>query len=112
MCIRARLTDDDLVYAGTTLPQAYGGLVNEIRWKNFDVNILLTYTLGRKMVNSFKYSTLQGRLGVYPVFSNAVSYTHLDVYKRQRQVGHLIIIFGVKRGRMRWKIKQNFEMRD
>ena len=65
-----QLTDDDLVYAGTTLPQAYGGLVNEIRWKNFDVNILLTYTLGRKMVNSFKYSTLQGRLGVYPVFSN------------------------------------------
>ena len=65
-----QLTDDDLVYAGTTLPRAYGGLVNEIRWKNFDVNILLTYTLGRKMVNSFKYSTLQGRLGGYPVFSN------------------------------------------
>ena len=65
-----QITEDDLVYSGTTLPQAYGGLVNEIKWKNFDVNILLTYTLGRKMVNQFKYSTLQGRLGVYPVFAD------------------------------------------
>lgn len=64
-----QITEDDMVYSGTTLPKAYGGLVNEIKWKNFDVNVLLTYTLGRKIVNSYAYSTLQGDVG-YPVFAD------------------------------------------
>lgn len=41
----------DQVYIGSALPEISGGIVNEFRWKNFDLNMLLTYTLGRHMVN-------------------------------------------------------------
>ena len=42
---------EDEVYMGSALPEISGGIVNELRWKNFDLNMLLTYTLGRHMVN-------------------------------------------------------------
>lgn len=65
-----QITEDDMYYAGSALPQAYGGFASEIKWKSFDLNVLLTYTLGRKMINEFKYQTLEGKLGVYPVFAD------------------------------------------
>ena len=65
-----QITEDDLCYMGSALPVVYGGFVSELRWKNFDLNLLLNYSLGRKMVNMFSSSTLEGRLGGYPVFSN------------------------------------------
>lgn len=42
----------DLYYAGSPLPVAYGGWVNEFQWKNFDLNILFNFSLGRKMLNN------------------------------------------------------------
>ena len=42
---------EDHVYVGSALPEISGGIVNEFRWKNFDLNMLLTYTLGRHMMN-------------------------------------------------------------
>ena len=41
----------DLYYAGSTLPLVHGGWVNELTWKGFDLNILLNYVIGRKMIN-------------------------------------------------------------
>ena len=41
----------DEYYAGSALPLAHGGWVNEVRWKNFDLNVLVNYSLGRKMIN-------------------------------------------------------------
>lgn len=41
----------DLYYAGSTLPQVHGGWINELKWKNFDFNLLVNYSLGRKMIN-------------------------------------------------------------
>lgn len=41
----------DTYYAGSPLPVAYGGWVNEFQWKNFDLNLLLNFSLGRKMIN-------------------------------------------------------------
>lgn len=41
----------DQYFAGSPLPVAYGGWVNEIQWKNFDLNILLNFSFGRKMIN-------------------------------------------------------------
>lgn len=49
---------DDVVYIGSPLPKAYGGLLNEIKWKNFDVNFLLSYSLGRTILNTNIASTL------------------------------------------------------
>lgn len=53
------INGDDRYYAGSTLPIAYGGWANEITWKGFDLNVLFTYTLGRKIINLYKISSLQ-----------------------------------------------------
>ena len=42
----------DTYYAGSTLPLVHGGWVNEVKWKNLDLNLLFNYVLGRKMINS------------------------------------------------------------
>lgn len=47
----SQVDSKDEVYIGSALPEISGGIVNEFRWKNFDLNMLLTYTIGRHMVN-------------------------------------------------------------
>ena len=42
---------EDRVYCGSALPEISGGIVNEVRWKNFDLNMLISYQLGRHMIN-------------------------------------------------------------
>lgn len=42
----------DYYCAGSTLPLFHGGWVNELMWKNFDLNILFNYVVGRKMINA------------------------------------------------------------
>lgn len=44
--------EDDVYFAGSTLPLAHGGWVNEVKWKNFDLNLLFNYVLGRKIINA------------------------------------------------------------
>ena len=41
----------DTYYAGSTLPLAHGGWVNELTWKGFDLNLLVNYAIGRKIIN-------------------------------------------------------------
>lgn len=41
----------DMINSGSALPQVSGGIVNEFRWRNFDLNLLLSYQLGRHMIN-------------------------------------------------------------
>lgn len=53
---------DDQIYVGSALPKISGGIVNEFRWKNFDLNLLLTYMLGRHMVNSVEKRCLSSDL--------------------------------------------------
>lgn len=51
----------DMYYAGSTLPLVHGGWVNELQWKGFDLNMLINYTIGRRMINartSMAYNTL------------------------------------------------------
>lgn len=47
-CIDAR----DMVYGGSTLPVVSGGIVSEFRWKNFDLNFSMHYSIGRHMINN------------------------------------------------------------
>ncbi|MBS9766379.1 MAG: SusC/RagA family TonB-linked outer membrane protein [Flavobacteriaceae bacterium] len=51
-----KIDSDDLYYAGSTLPKAYGGIVNVIRWKNFMLTATMNYSLGRKVMNMVKNS--------------------------------------------------------
>ncbi|MBE9601572.1 SusC/RagA family TonB-linked outer membrane protein [Pedobacter sp. MC2016-24] len=46
------INSNDRVYLGSTLPKIYGGLVNEFRWKSFELNLSMVYSIGRKMFNA------------------------------------------------------------
>ena len=46
----------DQYYAGSPLPVSYGGWVNEVMWKNFDLNVLFNFSFGRKMINARRTS--------------------------------------------------------
>lgn len=55
-----QINEDDRYYAGSALPTFYGGWAHELRWKNFDLTLFFTFTLGRNMINTFRYKTVQG----------------------------------------------------
>ena len=63
-----KINDEDRYYAGSTLPVAYGGWANEIMWNGFDLNVLFTYSLGRKIINLYKISSLQNNLRTSTIF--------------------------------------------
>lgn len=48
----------DAVYIGSPLPKAQGGLMTELRWKDFDVSVNFTYSLGRTIINATKAQAL------------------------------------------------------
>lgn len=61
---------DDQYYAGSALPLAYGGFANEVKWKGFDLNVLFTYSLGRKLVNVGKNTSLAFDTHWSPIFTD------------------------------------------
>lgn len=61
---------EDEVYLGSSLPKFYGGIVNEVHWKNFDLNMLLSYSIGRDMVNMAPVASIGKDKDLYPIFTN------------------------------------------
>jgi len=49
---------DDVVYGGSALPECSGGLVSELRWKNFDVSLSMAYQIGRHIINLLPFNHL------------------------------------------------------
>lgn len=49
---------DDQIYVGSALPEIYGGLVSEFRWKNIDVSLSMAYQIGRHIVNQLPFDGL------------------------------------------------------
>lgn len=78
-----KITAADKVFAGSPLPTVVGGFVNTIKWKNFDVNLLFTYTLGRTILdaslgNSFNLNVMDPTTGVNlfsPILANLNDYS-------------------------------------
>ncbi|WP_165836100.1 SusC/RagA family TonB-linked outer membrane protein [Marinifilum breve] len=73
----AEIDHQDEVYLGSPLPKAFGGLLNEIKWKNFDVNFLLSYSLGRTIINGTLPTTLsvtQDNIS-FPILADLNDYT-------------------------------------
>lgn len=64
------ISDKDCYYAASTIPKAYGGFANELKWKGFDMNILFTFTLGRKMINALSRSSLQLNHKWTPIYTD------------------------------------------
>ena len=50
--------EDDWTALGSALPIVTGGLVNEFQWKNFDLNLVLSYSIGRHMMNQLESTSL------------------------------------------------------
>lgn len=57
--------NDDYINAGSALPVASGGLVNEFRYKNFDCNFNFTFQLGRHILNNMIAESAATDLTVY-----------------------------------------------
>lgn len=65
------IDSNDKYYAGSTYPVATGGWANEIRWKDFDLNLLFTYSLGRKIVRLYGLNLMNGDpMGSSPLFED------------------------------------------
>ena len=67
---------DDRVYSGSPLPIASGGITSSLEWKNFDLNMLFSYVIGRHILNAGKGASVGTRLGMTiedtatPIFAN------------------------------------------
>ncbi|PXZ44591.1 MULTISPECIES: SusC/RagA family TonB-linked outer membrane protein [Sanguibacteroides] len=72
-----RVSTGDKYYAGSVLPVAHGGWVHELRWKNIDLNLLLSYNLGRKLINQYVRTSLYGGT---PVLTD---YRKLDFWQKE-----------------------------
>lgn len=65
----------DRVYLGSALPKMSGGIVSELRWKDFDFNFSMTYQLGRHI-----YNTLPGA-SIIPYYNGLNHPVLMDIRK-------------------------------
>jgi TonB-linked SusC/RagA family outer membrane protein len=49
---------NDAVYFASALPTISGGILQEVRWRNFDCNLLFSFQLGRHIVNQMPLLSL------------------------------------------------------
>ena len=64
-----RIDNSDLYYAGSTLPTAYGGVNAHLDWKGFNVDVLFSYVLGRKVMNMVQNSAFTFNKSVNPLMA-------------------------------------------
>lgn len=50
------IDNNDKYYAGSTLPSAFGGISNRVSYKNWTLDMMMSYTIRRKMMNMVKNS--------------------------------------------------------
>lgn len=66
--LATQLKVDDPMYAGTTQPLWYGGITNQVSYRNFSLSFLIVYNLGHMMrrdVNRFYTGRLLNNMPVY-----------------------------------------------
>ena len=65
-----KIDNSDLYYAGSTLPTAYGGINGHLDWKGFNVDVLFSYVLGRKVMNMVQNSAFTFNKSVNPLMAH------------------------------------------
>jgi tonB-linked outer membrane protein, susC/ragA family len=65
-----KIDNSDLYYAGSTLPTAYGGINGHLDWKGFNVDVLFSYVLGRKVMNMVQNSAFSFNKTVNPLMGH------------------------------------------
>ena len=64
------ITDSDMYYAASPLPVAHGGIINEITWKQFDLNIFFIYSIGRHILRTYDDRSLTPNADGAPLYVN------------------------------------------
>ena len=64
------ITDNDMYYAASPLPVAHGGIINEITWKQFDLNIFFIYSIGRHILRTYDDLSLTPNADGAPLYVN------------------------------------------
>ena len=64
------ITDNDMYYAASPLPVAHGGIINEITWKQFDLNIFFIYSIGRHILRTYDDRSLTPNADGAPLYVN------------------------------------------
>ena len=83
-----RIDISDLVRVGSSVPKLYGGWANELKWRDFDLNLLFTYSLGRDMYKTYDIRSLdaydggQGGQALY-INTDKASFWTEDNHKAQ-----------------------------
>lgn len=76
--IRQESELDELKYMGTGVPRSFGGFTQDLRWRSFDVSLLLTWRLGHVL----------RRPGInYSSMVNGGSILHGEYYERWQHAG-------------------------
>ncbi len=65
-----RITSADKYAAASPLPKAHGGFINEIRWKNLDLNIFFNYSIGRHALKIYDDFSLKPDSYSAPLFAD------------------------------------------
>ena len=65
-----KIDNSDLYYAGSTLPTAYGGINGHLDWEGFNVDVLFSYVLGRKVMNMVQNSAFSFNKTVNPLMGH------------------------------------------
>ena len=60
-----KITEADQTVIGRSTPKVYGGIGNNFRYKNFDLAVFFTYSLGAEVFNSTKFELEGGYPGEY-----------------------------------------------
>lgn len=65
-----KINNDDMYYAESPLPIGHGGWANEIRWRNIDLNIMFTYSLGRHAIKIYDDFRIASSEESGPIYGN------------------------------------------
>lgn len=64
------ITDADRKYVGKAIPDYYGGITNNFSWKNFDLGIFCQYSVGNKIMASWRGVNSEGTEHLGDAMSN------------------------------------------
>lgn len=81
------ITVSDRYLVGDTWPAYFGGLTNEVKYKNFDLGIFLTYSLGNELYNLNKVFGERG--GTLGALNRSLWSTQLDRWTTPGQITDL-----------------------
>lgn len=78
--MNGKIDTNDLYYAGSTIPLAYGGWSNQFKWKDFYLFIHSNFSIGRKVINMVDKSALGFKSDFGPIIGD---YTKHRMWKKE-----------------------------